>query len=102
MDQVCDKPYEGYSIWYGLSGKYGKRFRATVGFIADSRLRDTTDLLELTSCAASAQVQPKTFLSNFFPLQIQESLTLIFEHINRKLKLSRYPIQCALPFAEAI
>jgi hypothetical protein len=31
-----------------------KRFQATVGFIAD---RDTTDLLELTSCA-SAQVHP--------------------------------------------
>jgi len=34
--------------------------------------------------------------------KIQESLILIFGHINRKLKLSPYPIQHALPLIKAI
>jgi hypothetical protein len=34
--------------------------------------------------------------------KIQESLALIFGHINRKLKLSPYPIRRALPLVEAI
>ena len=34
--------------------------------------------------------------------KIQESLTLIFGHINRKMKLSPYPIRRALPLVEAI
>lgn len=34
--------------------------------------------------------------------KIQESLGLIFGHINRKLKLSPYPIRRALPLVEAI
>lgn len=34
--------------------------------------------------------------------KIQDSLTLIFTHINRKLKLSPYPIRRALPLVEAI
>src|SRR5713226_1526200 len=34
--------------------------------------------------------------------KVQESLTLIFGHINRKLKLSPYPIRRALPLVEAI
>jgi hypothetical protein len=34
--------------------------------------------------------------------KIQESIVLIFAHINRKLKLSPYPIRRALPLVEAI
>ena len=34
--------------------------------------------------------------------KIQEALVLIFGHINRKLKLSPYPIRRALPLVEAI
>jgi hypothetical protein len=34
--------------------------------------------------------------------KIQESLVLIFGHLNRKLKLSPYPIRRALPLVEAI
>ncbi|KAG6890505.1 hypothetical protein C0995_007704 [Termitomyces sp. Mi166 len=78
-----------------------KRFRATVSFIADTGLKDATDL-----------VHKYNQLMKDFPLnellsatdleKIQESLTLIFGHINRKLKLSPYPIRRALPFVEAI
>ena len=34
--------------------------------------------------------------------KVQESLVLIFLHINRKLRLSPYPIRRALPLVEAI
>jgi hypothetical protein len=34
--------------------------------------------------------------------KIQKSLVLVFRHINQKLKLSPYPIHCALLLIEAI
>ncbi|KAG6819964.1 hypothetical protein H0H93_006940, partial [Arthromyces matolae] len=78
-----------------------KRFRATVSFIADTGLKDATDM-----------VHKYNQLMKDFPLnellsatdldKIEESLTLIFAHINRKLKLSPYPIRRALPLVEAI
>ncbi|KAF8919991.1 dynein heavy chain [Mucidula mucida] len=78
-----------------------KRFRATVSFIADTGLKDATDL-----------VHKYNQLMKDFPLnellsatdldKIQESLVLIFGHINRKLRLSPYPIRRALPLVEAI
>ncbi|KAF8959823.1 cytoplasmic dynein heavy chain 1 [Flammula alnicola] len=78
-----------------------KRFHATVSFIADTGLKDATDL-----------VHKYNQLMKDFPLnellsatdldKIQESLMLIFGHINRKLRLSPYPIRRALPLVEAI
>ncbi|KAJ7243639.1 dynein heavy chain, N-terminal region 1-domain-containing protein [Mycena rebaudengoi] len=78
-----------------------KRFRATVSFIADTGLKDATDL-----------VHKYNQLMKDFPLnellsatdlgKIQESITLIFGHINRRLRLSPYPIRRALPLVEAI
>jgi len=78
-----------------------KRFHATVSFMADTGLKDATDL-----------VHKYNQLMKDFPLnellsatdldKIQESLHLIFGHINRNLKLSPYPIRRALPLVEAI
>lgn len=78
-----------------------KRFHATVSFIADTGLKDATDT-----------VHKYNQLMKDFPLnellsatdldKIQDSLVLIFGHINRKLKLSPYPIRRALPLVEAI
>ncbi|KAI0055925.1 cytoplasmic dynein heavy chain 1 [Artomyces pyxidatus] len=78
-----------------------KRFHATVSFIADTGLKDATD-----------NVHKYNQLMKDFPLnellsapdldKIQEALVLIFGHINRKLKLSPYPIRRALPLVEAI
>ncbi|KAA1475369.1 cytoplasmic dynein heavy chain 1 [Dentipellis sp. KUC8613] len=78
-----------------------KRFHATVSFIADTGLKDATD-----------NVHKYNQLMKDFPLnellsapdldKIQEALMLIFGHINRKLKLSPYPIRRALPLVEAI
>ncbi|KAJ8475485.1 hypothetical protein ONZ51_g6524 [Trametes cubensis] len=78
-----------------------KRFHATVSFLADTGLKDTMDT-----------VHKYNQLMKDFPLnellsatdleKIQEAVVLIFGHINRKLKLSPYPIRRALPLVEAI
>ncbi|KAI8983292.1 dynein heavy chain [Trametes punicea] len=78
-----------------------KRFHATVSFLADTGLSDAMDT-----------VHKYNQLMKDFPLnellsatdleKIQEAVVLIFGHINRKLKLSPYPIKRALLLVEAI
>ncbi|GJN87844.1 hypothetical protein Rhopal_000799-T1 [Rhodotorula paludigena] len=81
--------------------KHAKRFHATVSFIADTGLND-----------AFKTVHDYNVLMKDFPLndllaatdlaKVQESILLIFGHINKKLKLSPYPVRRALPLVEAI
>jgi dynein heavy chain 1 len=75
-----------------------KRFRA---FIADTGLKDATDLVhrynQLMKDFPLNELLSATDLS-----QIQESITHIFGHINRKLMFWAYPIRRALPLVEAI
>ncbi|WVQ81477.1 hypothetical protein IAT38_003601 [Cryptococcus sp. DSM 104549] len=81
--------------------KHAKRFHATVSFIADTGLKEAADL-----------VHKHNILMKDFPLdellaatdleKIQEAIYLIFAHINKKLKLSPYPIRRTLPLVEAI
>ncbi|PLW56951.1 hypothetical protein PCANC_02857 [Puccinia coronata f. sp. avenae] len=81
--------------------KTAKRYHTTVSFLADTGLKEASD-----------SVHKYNLLMKDFPLnellaatdleKIQESLVLIFGHINKKLKISPYPIRRALPLAEAI
>ncbi|KIR72005.1 dynein heavy chain 1, cytosolic [Cryptococcus deuterogattii CA1014] len=81
--------------------KHAKRFHATVSFIADTGLKEAAD-----------RVHKHNILMKDFPLdellaatdleKIQEAIYLIFAHINKKLKLSPYPIRRILPLVEAI
>ncbi|WVR09001.1 hypothetical protein IAU60_006061 [Kwoniella sp. DSM 27419] len=81
--------------------KHAKRFHATVSFLADTGLKEATDL-----------VHKHNLLMKDFPLdellaatdlvKIQEAVYQIFGHINKKLKLSPYPIRRTLPLVEAI
>ncbi|EGF98536.1 uncharacterized protein MELLADRAFT_113473 [Melampsora larici-populina 98AG31] len=81
--------------------KTAKRYHTTVSFLADTGLKQASD-----------NVHKYNVLMNDFPLnellaatdlgKIQESLVQIFSHINKKLKISPYPIRRALPLAEAI
>ncbi|GAA6009794.1 hypothetical protein JCM11491_000816 [Sporobolomyces phaffii] len=81
--------------------KHAKRFHATVSFIADTGLKEATDV-----------VHKYNQLMKDFPLnellaatdlaKVQESILLIFGHLNKKLKLSPYPVRRALPLVEAI
>ncbi|EGG11538.1 uncharacterized protein MELLADRAFT_46877 [Melampsora larici-populina 98AG31] len=81
--------------------KTAKRYHTTVSFLADTGLKEASD-----------NVHKYNVLMKDFPLnellaatdlgKIQESLVQIFSHINKKLKISPYPIRRALPLAEAI
>ncbi|KAF9922924.1 hypothetical protein FBU30_006961 [Linnemannia zychae] len=81
--------------------KHAKRFHATVSFIADTGLKEGTE-----------KVHKYNQLMKDFPLnellsatdatKVRDSLVLIFGHLNKKLKLSPYPIRRALPLVEAI
>lgn len=81
--------------------RHAKRYQATLSFVADTGLREATDL-----------VQKYNQLMRDFPLdellsattlqKVQESLNLIFGHLNKKLKICPYPIKRALALVEAI
>ncbi|KAJ3032718.1 hypothetical protein HDV00_007194 [Rhizophlyctis rosea] len=81
--------------------KNAKRFHATVSFLADTGLKEATE-----------NVAKYNQLMKDFPLnellaatdvdKIREALMFIFGHMNKKLKLSHYPIRRALPLVEAI
>jgi dynein heavy chain 1, cytosolic len=81
--------------------RHAKRFQATVSFSADTGLKEATDL-----------VQKYNQLMRDFPLdellsatslqKIQDSIGLIFGHLNKKLRICPYPIRRALPLVEAI
>ncbi|KAL8700215.1 MAG: hypothetical protein Q9224_001067, partial [Gallowayella concinna] len=78
-----------------------KRFQATVSFTADTGLKDASD-----------KVQKYNQLMRDFPLddllaatslqKVEDSLVAIFTHLNRKLRISPYPIARALPLVTAI
>ncbi|CAO1601385.1 dynein heavy chain [Xanthoria calcicola] len=78
-----------------------KRFQATVSFTADTGLKDASD-----------KVQKYNQLMRDFPLddllaatslpKVEDSLVSIFTHLNRKLRISPYPIARALPLVSAI
>ncbi|EAU37053.1 dynein heavy chain [Aspergillus terreus NIH2624] len=81
--------------------RHAKRYQATLSFVADTGLREATDL-----------VQKYNQLMRDFPLdellsatslsKVQESLNMIFNHLNKKLKICPYPIKRALALVEAI
>ena len=98
-----------------------KRYHATVSFIADTGLKEASDIgvfsvfhayRPLGTDLRSIIVHKYNQLMKDFPLnellsatdldKIQESLILIFGHINRKLRVAPYPIRRALPLVEAI
>ncbi|KAI9836369.1 MAG: hypothetical protein M1819_001398 [Sarea resinae] len=81
--------------------RHAKRFQATVSFSADTGLKEATDT-----------VQKYNQLLRDFPLdellsatslqKVQDSINLIFSHLNKKLRICLYPIRRALRLVEAI
>ncbi|KGO60550.1 Dynein heavy chain, domain-2 [Penicillium expansum] len=81
--------------------RHAKRYQPTLSFAADTGLKEATEL-----------VQKYNQLMRDFPLdellsatslqKVQESLNLIFTHLNKKLKICPYPIKRALSLVEAI
>nr|CDI53148.1 cytoplasmic dynein heavy chain 1 [Melanopsichium pennsylvanicum 4] len=81
--------------------KHAKRFHATVSFLADTGLKD---------CAE--KVHNYNLLMKDFPInellsatdldKCANALSAIFNHLNKKLRISPYPVKRALPLVEAI
>ncbi|KAI9667857.1 MAG: hypothetical protein M1821_000676 [Bathelium mastoideum] len=81
--------------------RHVKRFQATLSFSADTGLKDTAET-----------VQKYNQLMRDFPLdellsatsleKVKDALNQIFSHMNRKLRVSPYPIRRALSLVEAI
>lgn len=81
--------------------RHAKRFQATVSFSADTGLKEATEM-----------VQKYNLLMRDFPLddllsatsleKVKDSIGAIFSHLNKKLRISPYPIRRALPLVEAI
>ncbi|KAI9173154.1 dynein heavy chain [Blastocladiella emersonii ATCC 22665] len=81
--------------------KHAKRFHATVSFRADTGLQEGMDV-----------VHKYNILMKEFPIdellaatdlgRINEALVLVFNHINKKIKLSSYPVKRHLLLVEAI
>ena len=81
--------------------KHAKRYQATVSFDSDTGLKEATE-----------KVQKYNLLMRDFPLdellaatslkKISEALDSIFQHLNKKLRVSPYPIPRALNLVSAI
>ncbi|PIA14754.1 hypothetical protein COEREDRAFT_46106 [Coemansia reversa NRRL 1564] len=81
--------------------KAAKRFHATVSFRTDTGLKE-----------AAERVTRYNVLMKDFPVnellsateigRISNAIELIFAHVNKKLKLTAYPVRRALPLVEAI
>ncbi|KAL3472098.1 dynein heavy chain, cytoplasmic [Aspergillus californicus] len=81
--------------------RHAKRYQATLSFLTDTGLREATDL-----------VQKYNQLMRDFPLdellsatsleKLRESIIMIFNHLNKKLKICPYPIKRSLALVEAI
>lgn len=81
--------------------KTAKRFLVTVSFLADTGLK-----------AATEKVSKYNLLMKEFPInellsapdipRIGDAVVQVFQHFNKKLRLSPYPVARALPLVEAI
>ncbi|KAF8934382.1 dynein heavy chain [Dissophora ornata] len=81
--------------------KHAKRFHATLSFIADTGLKEGTEIVHKYNLLMK-DFPLNELLSATDATKIRDSLQQIFGHINKKLKLSPYPIRRALPLVEAI
>ena len=81
--------------------RHAKRYQAALSFSADTGLKEATET-----------VQKYNQLMRDFPLdellsatslqKVQDSLNLIFSHLNKKLRICTYPIKRALALVEVI
>ncbi|KAF9438119.1 hypothetical protein BGZ76_009650 [Entomortierella beljakovae] len=81
--------------------KHAKRFHATVSFIADTGLKEGTERVHKYN-QLMKDFPLNELLSATDAVKVRDSLNQIFGHINKKLKLSPYPIRRALPLVETI
>ncbi|EGX53504.1 hypothetical protein AOL_s00006g370 [Orbilia oligospora ATCC 24927] len=81
--------------------RHAKRFHATVSFIADTGLKEASDTVQKYN-QLMRDFPLDELLSATSLIKVQEALVKIFGHINKKLRITSYPIRRALPLVEAI
>lgn len=81
--------------------KIAKRFHITVSFLADTGLKEISDLVTKYNLLMK-DFPLDELLAATDPRKIRSSLLLIFGHVNKKLKLSPYPVKRALPLMDSI
>ncbi|KAL5341578.1 dynein heavy chain, cytoplasmic [Aspergillus crustosus] len=81
--------------------KNAKRYQATVSFSSDTGLNEAADTV-LKYNQLMRDFPLDELLSATSLQKVRESLSLIFNHLNKKLKISPYPIKRALALVEAI
>jgi dynein heavy chain 1 len=81
--------------------RHAKRYQATVSFTADTGLKEKFDTVEKYNLVMRDfpldELETATTLD-----KVADSIRLIFSHLNKKIRLSSYPIRRALPLVEAI
>lgn len=81
--------------------RHAKRFHATVSFIADTGLKEASDLVLKYNQLMKDFPLNELLAATDLP-KIHEAVEHIFAHLNKKLKVSPYPVRRALPLVEAI
>ncbi|KAJ3260954.1 hypothetical protein HK103_006909 [Boothiomyces macroporosus] len=81
--------------------KQAKRFHATVGFIADTGIKEATEKVSKYNILFK-EFPINELLSSTDLQKINESIIAIFSHLNKKIKLAPYPIQKTLLLLEAL
>ncbi|KAK9369733.1 dynein heavy chain, N-terminal region 1-domain-containing protein [Lipomyces kononenkoae] len=81
--------------------KHAKRFHATISFTSDTGLKESMELVKKYNLLMH-EFPIDDLLSAPTLLRLKEATVNVFNHLNRKIKVSPYPIRRALPLVEAI
>ncbi|KAK9240220.1 dynein heavy chain, N-terminal region 1-domain-containing protein [Lipomyces kononenkoae] len=81
--------------------RHAKRFHATISFTSDTGLKESMELVKKYNLLMH-EFPIDDLLSAPTLLRLKEATVNVFNHLNRKIKVSPYPIRRALPLVEAI
>ncbi|KAK9349302.1 dynein heavy chain, N-terminal region 1-domain-containing protein [Lipomyces starkeyi] len=81
--------------------KHAKRFHATISFTSDTGLKESMELVKKYNLLMH-EFPIDDLLSAPTLLRLKEATVNVFNHLNRKIRVSPYPIRRALPLVEAI
>lgn len=81
--------------------KHGKRYHATVSFLSDTRIKDATEMVSRYNQLMRDFPLNELINSNSLN-QTRQAIELIFGHINKKLRISPYPVWRTLALLDAI
>lgn len=78
-----------------------KRYQAKVSFFADTGLKDAMETVQRYNLLMRDFPMDNLLTATTLP-KVREALDLIFNHLNKKLRYSSYPVSRALPLVHAI